>query len=192
MSSQAFDFQDLLQLVELMKSTSQFTEFKLRANGIELELRRGPAEGAGAMAGGDGAHAVGPAAAPLPAPAASTSAPAVAAHRPAAGPVLAPPVVRQDPASRPPAPPAAHLADEGQAVVKAPMVGTVYLSPEPGALPFVTIGQEVDADTQVCIVEVMKLMNAIPAGAAGVVTQILVADAETVEYGQPLVVITPR
>jgi acetyl-CoA carboxylase biotin carboxyl carrier protein len=71
------------------------------------------------------------------------------------------------------------------------MVGTVYLAPEPGARPFVEIGQSVEADTQVCIVEVMKLMNSIVAGRKGVVSDILVDDGEAVEYGQPLFVITP-
>ena len=72
------------------------------------------------------------------------------------------------------------------------MVGTVYRSPLPGAPPFVEVGQAVDADTTVCIIEVMKLMNSIPAGARGVVTQILMSDAEMVEYGQVLVVVEPR
>jgi acetyl-CoA carboxylase biotin carboxyl carrier protein len=69
------------------------------------------------------------------------------------------------------------------------MVGTFYRAPEPGAHPFVEVGQRVEADTVVCIIEVMKLMNSIPAGCAGVVTHILVEDAQPVEYGQVLVVI---
>ena len=78
------------------------------------------------------------------------------------------------------------------AVVKSPIVGTFYRAPEPGAPPFVDIGNEVDPDTVVCIIEVMKLMNSIPAGAKGVVSQILVTDGEPVEYGQVLMVIEPR
>jgi biotin carboxyl carrier protein len=187
-SSQAFDFQDLLQLVELMKSSSQFTEFKLRANGIELELRRGSSEGAAPATGSSDPQA-GATARALPAPSQAPTAPP--APQPAS-PLPASPAAAREPAALPPAPAAAHVAEAGQAVVKAPMVGTVYLAPEPGARPFVTVGQEVEADTQVCIVEVMKLMNAISAGAAGVVTQVLVSDAETVEYGQPLIVITRR
>ncbi len=70
------------------------------------------------------------------------------------------------------------------------MVGTVYLAPEPGAKPFVEVGQAVEAGTQLCIVEVMKLMNAVTAGRNGVVSEILVGDAEPVEFGQPLFVIT--
>ena len=164
MSTSAFNFQDLLQLVELIKSSAQFSEFKLRANGIELELRRGPAGSAAAPA--------------APAPVVAVPAPV-----PAAAPV--PPPAAALPVERAAAP---ALVD-GQAVT-APMVGTVYLAPEPGAAPFVSVGQRVEADTPVCIVEVMKLMNMIPAGRAGVVRQILVGDAQAVEFGQPMFVIS--
>jgi acetyl-CoA carboxylase biotin carboxyl carrier protein len=71
------------------------------------------------------------------------------------------------------------------------MVGTVYRAPAPGAAPFVEVGQAVSADTIVCIIEVMKLMNSIPAGATGVVSEILVANAAAVEYGEVLMVIEP-
>ena len=77
-------------------------------------------------------------------------------------------------------------------LIKSPMVGTFYRAPEPGAPPFVDIGQQVDVETTVCIIEVMKLMNSIPAGARGVVTQILAADGDPVEYGQILMVIDPH
>ena len=77
-------------------------------------------------------------------------------------------------------------------VVRAPMVGTFYRAPEPGAPPFVDLGDHVDPDTVVCIIEVMKLMNSIPAGAYGTVTQILVVDAAAVEAGQPLIVLQPE
>jgi acetyl-CoA carboxylase biotin carboxyl carrier protein len=164
-SASAFDFQDLLQLVELIKSSSQFTEFKLRANGIELELRRGPS--------GDPQPAAVPAAV-APSTPAVPAAPAPAAPLPPAA----------------PSPRPAALADG--VLVTSPMVGTVYLAPEPGAAAFVSVGQQVETDTQVCIVEVMKLMNVIPAGCAGVVRQILVGDAQAVEYGQPLFVIAPN
>lgn len=179
MSQQSFDFQDLLQLVELMKSTSQFSEFKLRANGIELELRRG-----------DSRTSVGQPAAEMPR---AVEAPRAAlAVEPPAQPAPAPAAVSQAPAAHAPhAAKSKGSAYDGADAVKAPMVGTVYLAPEPGAKPFVTIGQHVEADTQVCIVEVMKLMNSVLAGRKGVVSQILVDDGESVEYAQPLFVITP-
>ena len=71
------------------------------------------------------------------------------------------------------------------------MVGIFYCAPEPGATPFVKVGQRAAADTTVCIIEVMKLMNSIQAGSSGLVTHILVKDGEAVEFGQALVVIDP-
>ena len=72
------------------------------------------------------------------------------------------------------------------------MVGTFYRAPEPGAPPFVKIGQVVEPDTIVCIIEVMKLMNSIRAGARGVVAQVLVDDSATVETSAPLIVLDPE
>jgi len=71
------------------------------------------------------------------------------------------------------------------------MVGTFYRAPEPGAPPFVEVGQQVEPDTVVCIIEVMKLMNSIPAGTRGTVLHILVAEAAPVEAGQALIVLQP-
>jgi acetyl-CoA carboxylase biotin carboxyl carrier protein len=71
------------------------------------------------------------------------------------------------------------------------MVGTFYRAPQPGAPPFVEVGHAVTPDAVVCIIEVMKLLNSIPAGAEGTVTHILVEDAAAVETGQPLIVLEP-
>ena len=79
----------------------------------------------------------------------------------------------------------------GTHVVRSPMVGTFYCAPEPGAKPFVEAGTRVKADTVVCIIEVMKLMNSISAGVAGVVTHVLAENAATVEPGQALVAVRP-
>ena len=76
----------------------------------------------------------------------------------------------------------------GQAV-KSPMVGTAFLSPEPGAKPFVEVGDAVKAGDTLLIVEAMKVMNPITAPAGGVVKKIMVADAQPVEFDQTLVVI---
>ena len=81
--------------------------------------------------------------------------------------------------------------EPGLTLVRAPMVGTFYRSPEPGAPPFVEPGSRVSPDTLVCIIEVMKLMNSVTAGVAGVVTRVLVENAQAVEYGQPLIAIRP-
>ena len=76
--------------------------------------------------------------------------------------------------------------------VTSPMVGTFYRAPEPGAKPFVDVGARVKPDTIVCIIEVMKLMNSVTAGVAGVVTHVLVENGQMVEHGQPLVAIRPK
>ena len=73
--------------------------------------------------------------------------------------------------------------------VKSPMVGTAYMSSEPGAKAFIEVGQTVKAGDTLCIVEAMKVMNPITAPAAGTVRKIMVADAQPVEFDQPLVVI---
>ena len=70
-------------------------------------------------------------------------------------------------------------------VVTSPMVGTVYLSPQPGAPPFVKIGDAV-TDGTLCIIEAMKTMNPVPSPAAGRVAEIYVRDAQPVEFGEPL------
>jgi len=74
-------------------------------------------------------------------------------------------------------------------VVRSPMVGTFYRSPTPGAGSFVDIGQRVNAGDTLCIIEAMKILNQIEADKAGVVTKILVENAQPVEYNQPLFVI---
>lgn len=73
--------------------------------------------------------------------------------------------------------------------ITSPMVGTAYRSPEPGARPFVDVGDSVKVGQTLLIVEAMKTMNAIPATKAGKVTHVLVDDGQPVEFGQPLVVV---
>ena len=75
--------------------------------------------------------------------------------------------------------------------VRAPNLGTFYRAPKPGAVPYVSVGQKVDADTEVCLIEVMKLFTNVLAGVAGTVRQILVGDMELVEYDQPLFLVEP-
>ena len=73
--------------------------------------------------------------------------------------------------------------------VKSPMVGTAFLSPEPGAKPFVAVGDSVKPGDTLLIVEAMKVMNPITAPAGGVVKQLLVSDGQPVEFDQPLVIL---
>ncbi len=84
-------------------------------------------------------------------------------------------------------PEAAATADKH--TVKAPMVGTVYLSPTPGAKPFVEIGQTVKAGDVICLIEAMKMFNQIEADKSGIVTARLVDNGTPVEFNQPLFVI---
>jgi acetyl-CoA carboxylase biotin carboxyl carrier protein len=97
----------------------------------------------------------------------------------------APPPAPAGASAAAPAPAAAPRGEE----VKSPMVGTVYLRPSPDAETFVKVGDRVAAGQTLLIVEAMKTMNPIPAPAAGVVLEVLVGDAQPVEFGEPLVVI---
>ena len=74
-------------------------------------------------------------------------------------------------------------------VVKSPMVGTFYRSASPGTNVFVEVGQAVSVGDTLCIIEAMKILNQIEADKSGIITQILVENAEPVEYGQPLFII---
>jgi len=176
-------YQDLLQIVELIKSSSAFGEFHLKVGDIEVDLKR---SGAGEPRVAPAAVATGASAPPK----------AKDEHTQRHGHVGGGEIVSEvgvsgtghaEGASR-----GAPLAyPQGANLVKSPMVGSFYRAPEPGARPFVEVGQQVESDTVVCIIEVMKLMNSIPAGARGVVTHILVEDGGPVEFGQVLVVIEP-
>jgi acetyl-CoA carboxylase biotin carboxyl carrier protein len=109
--------------------------------------------------------------APAPPTAASTAAP-VAASAPATD----TPAAIEDPAQHPGA-------------MTSPMVGTVYMSAEPGAAPFITVGATVSEGQTVLIIEAMKTMNRIPTPKSGTVKRILVEDGSPVEYGAPLLII---
>ena len=104
----------------------------------------------------------------------------------------APPPVAAAPAAvaaLPAAPPAPAAAAEPQlsgTPVEAPMVGTYYASPTPGAAPFVEVGKQVSVGDTLCIIEAMKMMNQIEAEVAGKVTSVLVANGDPVEFGQVL------
>lgn len=105
------------------------------------------------------------------------AAPAPVAHAPAHAPAAAGPAE---------AAPAERIRGDA---VNSPMVGTVYLQPQPGADPFVKVGDTVSAGQTLMIVEAMKTMNPIPAPKAGKIVEILVADGQPVEFGEPLAVI---
>lgn len=122
------------------------------------------------------------------------AAPAVTAYVPAAAPAAAPAVVAAPapvaaaPAVAAPAP-AAPAAERRGDLVKSPMVGTVYLQPQPGAPAFVKVGDKVTAGQTLMIIEAMKTMNPVPAPRAGTVVELLVGDGQPVEFGEPLLVL---
>ncbi|HTV78373.1 MAG TPA: acetyl-CoA carboxylase biotin carboxyl carrier protein [Steroidobacteraceae bacterium] len=86
----------------------------------------------------------------------------------------------------PVAAPAAATVDPGLQDLPSPLLGTFYRSPKPGAPPFVEVGTEVQEDTIIGIIEVMKLMNTVRAGVRGTVAEILVADGTLAEFGEIL------
>ena len=163
-------YDDLLQIVELIKSAEAFSEFHLKIGDIELDLRKSGT---------------------APSVPSSTAAP-VLPSAPAAAPAPGERASLEDvvPASGKSKP--TIDIPKGSVVIRSPMVGTFYRSPEPGAKPFVEVGQKVTPDTTVCIIEVMKLMNSIAAGCEGTVTHVLVNDAEPVDADQLLIIIDPK
>lgn len=162
---------DLRELLAAFEGSS-WQEMTVTVSGDSLHLSRRA----------DPAPAVQPAASPPPGG-------SVAAATPAA----APPAAVTTPA--PSAPAAGDLSGPAEPAtgtpVPAPSVGLFWRAPSPGAPPFVEIGTRVGPEDTVGIVEVMKLMNRVPAGVAGVVTAVLVENGGMVEHGQPLVLIDP-
>ena len=99
-------------------------------------------------------------------------------------------------AAPPPAAPAAPAVESAAAkpkpsehVITAPMVGTFYAAPSPGAKPFVEIGDEIKVGQVLCVIEAMKMMNQIEADRAGRITSIMARNGDPVEFGQPLFVV---
>lgn len=152
--------EEIETIVKLM-SENDLTEFKIESEDMTLCLKRGSQKIAAPVV----TQAIIPAAAPAP-----VAAPAPA---PAAAPALA-------------AAPAAPSKDK---IIESPIVGTFYRSSAPGADAFVKVGSKVDADTTVCIVEAMKVMNEIKAEKSGVIKEILIENGQPVEYGQALFVL---
>src|SRR5581483_9975617 len=99
-------------------------------------------------------------------------------------------VVRGGTPEREPEPERSEPRD-GLVAVPAPMLGTFYRAPEPGATPFVDVGAAVEPDTVVCIIEVMKMMNSVHAGVAGTIVEVCAGNGEVVEFGAPLFQVRP-
>lgn len=153
--------EDIKTIVKLM-SENDLTEFKIEAEAYQLCIKRGCPAAAQVMVQ----------AAPVAAPVAAQ----VAAQAPAAAPA--------------PAAPAAAPAPSAKLVtIDSPLVGTFYRAGSPDAAPFIKVGDKVNCDTVIGIIEAMKVMNEIKAEKTGTVKDILVGNGEPVEYGQALVVI---
>jgi acetyl-CoA carboxylase biotin carboxyl carrier protein len=153
---------DVTKILEIIDGAEHLDEVELVFGGFHLHVQRDNGQR------GNGAAV----------PRALASAPMRPASAPAAG-------VAPAAAPRTEAPLGA-----GEIAVKAPMLGTFYRAPSPGAPAFVEVGQRVRADDTVCLIEVMKLFNSIRAGVDGVVTRVLADDAKLVEYDQALIVVS--
>ncbi len=103
-----------------------------------------------------------------------------------AAPVAAAPVAAAPTATAAAAPAAAPVEEKGISVIKSPMVGTFYSAASPESPAFAKVGGKVGADSIVCIIEAMKVMNEIQAEMSGTITEVLIENGEAVEYGQPL------
>jgi acetyl-CoA carboxylase biotin carboxyl carrier protein len=162
------DLDELKELLHILDE-KEITEFELEEQGMKLRIRKAGAN-----------HT---------APAAVIAAPFVAAAPPAA------PSLPVAPAPAPVPVPAAAAApaeaDEGLMVVKSPIVGTFYRSPDPNSPAFVEIGQRIKPGQVLCIVEAMKLMNEIEAEASGVIVKAHPENGQPVQYGDPLFTIRP-
>ena len=86
---------------------------------------------------------------------------------------------------------AAVSEDSGLVPIKSIMVGTFYAAPAPDAPPFVSVGTAVDEETDVCVIEAMKVFNTIKADCRGTIAKVLVTNGQSVEFGQPLFLVKP-
>lgn len=164
-----------LLIETLDRSTLDFLQ--IDAGGVKVTISKG---GAGLSAA-------------LPASAVSVAAAAAPAPRAPSSPAAAPPPAAAAPTA-PTAPtvaPSQSVDQQGTVIIPAPLMGRFYPLPEPGAAPFVTVGSEVEEDTVVGLIEVMKLFNTVHAGVRGTITEICAPANEFIEYGTPLFRVRP-
>jgi acetyl-CoA carboxylase biotin carboxyl carrier protein len=168
----AADVAEIMRLVE----ESSFNELTLEVEGLKLNLKRGNSAGTPDSSHASVVHAG--SATPAGSSAHASSSTPRAPASPAAGSQGAP--------STHSAPVAPVPVDPNSHAVAAPLLGTFYRAPKPGAPPFVEVGSKVEEETVIGIIEVMKLMNTVRAGVRGTVTEILARDGVLVEYGETL------
>jgi len=166
------DLKEIKLIIDMMTKNG-LSEFELEKGDFKLRVKRGPggewSTSTTPVAGPQVVHHHAPVGAFASSPAAVATAPAVAAA----------------PAPAPEAPVSSHPQ------IVSPMVGTFYLAPSPDSQPYVTIGQEVQEDTVVCIIEAMKVMNEIKAETRGVIVEVLAQNGKPVEFGKPLFAVRP-
>jgi acetyl-CoA carboxylase biotin carboxyl carrier protein len=155
---------DVKKILEIIDSAEHLQEVDLVYGGFHLRVQRG---------GGNAAPREPQPMVPKPA-----SQPAAPGH-------AAPPAPMAQPSQG-----AALSLEANEIAIRAPMLGTFYRSPSPGAPPFVEVGQKVRADDTICLIEVMKLFSSIRAGVDGAVTRILPQNGSLVQYDEVLVVIS--
>lgn len=161
--------QDIENLLEIFRQ-SGWDEMHLETPGLELFLSNDP-------------NAQGPRpAAAVPAPAAPPVAHVTASAVPAAPQGLA---AGTAPSGHAPLPP-------GHVAIKAPNLGSFYRSPKPGAAPYVEVGQQIMPETEVCLIEVMKLFTPVQGGVKGIVREIRARDGQMVEFDEVLIVVEPN
>jgi len=174
------DLADLRRLVDAFEA-SDWNEIHLAVDGVEVHLSTAPGVGSGNSGRGDDIDSrpePAPAAAPAPQAAPADGGPEGVAGTPFA-----------TPGSAVGATPTPETA--GGDPVLAPSPGIFWRSPAPGRPPFVEVGARVKPDTVVCIVELMKLMNRVSAGCAGVVAAVPVGNGGSVAKGEPILYVTP-
>jgi acetyl-CoA carboxylase biotin carboxyl carrier protein len=164
------DLKEIKSVIDLMTKNG-LSEFELEKGDFKLRVKRGPGGEWSAtttpVAGPQVVHHHAPVAAFAPSPAvAAASVPSTAVPTPAGAASTHPQIV-------------------------SPMVGTFYLAPSPDSPPYVTVGQEVQEDTVVCIIEAMKVMNEIKAETRGIIVEVLAQNGKPVEFGKPLFAVRP-
>lgn len=165
--SPGLDLKEIRQIVDLM-AKNELSFFNLEHGTFKITLRRGT----DVEAAKDLLSKM-----PMSAPMATMAAPMMHA---------APQAAASAPASSPSAAPAAAAEEAHGPTINSPMVGTFYRSASPTDKAFISVGDQVDENTVVCIIEAMKVMNEIKAEIRGTVARVLVDDAKPVQYGQPL------
>jgi len=182
------DIREILRLID----ESDVDELSIQTDSFSLYVRRGPGSPISTAPRNKGAVETGP---PGPPEAPGLAKPTPQSAPPSAEPPLAEPPVAEAPEPAGPPPPAEEESQraegDGVVTIDSPMLGTFYRAQAPGAAPFVEVGSRVEPDTIVCIIEVMKMMNSIPAGVSGEVLEVLPENAALVEYGEPLFRVQP-